>query len=125
MPGFIAAGIPNFSDYTSRADSAEPKTVSYARRHGLPRMEGVKKWPNSVIEGIRWLRSHKEIVVHPRCKNTLRDFRQYSLKVNAAGDILPEPMDADNHSPDAVRYAFAPLISQVGKAKSGHVVGLI
>lgn len=124
MPDFIGERIPKFHDYTSRADSAEPKTISYAKRNGMGRIEPVRKWPNSVIEGIRWMRSHAEIVIHPRCVNSIRDFRLYSLKTNAAGDILAEPVDADNHAPDAARYAFAPLIKQTGKARTGQVVGM-
>jgi len=125
MAGFIAERVPRFHDYPARADSAEPKTISYAKRAGMPRLEPVKKWPNSVIEGIRWLRSHAEIVIHPRCTNTIRDFRLYSLKTNTAGDILPEPVDADNHAPDAARYAFAPLIKSLGQGGTKKLRGLV
>lgn len=125
MPRFINSQIPGFEKYVSRADSAEPKTISYARRTGMPRMEAVKKWPNSVIEGVRWMRGFEEIVIHPRCPGTAKDFRRYSHKTDRlTGDILPELVDADNHGPDAARYALAPLIKQVGKAKTGHVVGM-
>lgn len=125
MASFISERIPKYADYVSRADSAEPKTISYGQRNGLPRLEPVKKWPNSVIEGIRWMRSHAEIVIHPRCTNTIRDFRLYSLKTNAAGDILSEPVDADNHAPDACRYAFAPLIKIIGGGGTKKVRGLV
>lgn len=125
MADFIKARIPGFADYVARADSAEPKTISYARRNGLPRLEPVNKWPNSIIEGIRFLRGFKEIVIHPRCKGTLRDFRLYSHKVNAAGDILPEVIDADNHGVDMCRYALAPLIKARGESKTGHLRGLV
>ena len=124
MAYFLTGEIPGFADYTTRADSAEPKTISYARRHGLPKMEAVKKWPNSVIEGVRFLRGFREIVIHPRCKGSIRDFRLYSHKTNLAGDVLPDLVDADNHAPDTVRYALAPLIKAVEKAKTGHVVGM-
>lgn len=110
MTGFITERIPEFAAYASRADSAEPKTISYAKRRGLPRIEPVKKWPNSVQEGIRFLRGYREIVIHPRCPGAIRDFRLYAHKVNDAGDVLPDLIDADNHAPDAVRYALAPLI---------------
>ena len=124
MAGYITSRIPGFAEHVSRADSAEPKTISYARRHGLPRMEPVKKWPNSVMEGVRFLRGFREIVIHPRCKDSIRDFRLYSHKVNTAGDILPDLEDANNHSPDAVRYALAPLIKGRVETKTGVVQGL-
>lgn len=125
MANFIGERIPRFADYAARADSAEPKTISYAVRNGLPRLEPVKKWPNSVIEGIRFLRSFREIVVHPRCKNTANECRLYSHEVNKAGDILPDVIDANNHAIDAIRYALAPLIkAQFTEVESGTVRGL-
>lgn len=114
MADFIYGKIEDFSSYVTRADSAEPKTISYAKRNGLPRIEPVKKWPNSVMEGVRFLRGFKEIVVHPRCKNTTNECRLYSHKVNAAGDVLPDILDANNHAIDAIRYALAPLIEVKG-----------
>lgn len=123
MAGYITARVPGFAEHVSRADSAEPKTISYARRNGLPRMEPVKKWPGSVMEGVRWMRGFKEIVIHPRCKDTIRDFRLYSHKVNTAGDILPDLEDANNHSVDACRYALAPLIKGRTEARTGTVKG--
>jgi len=125
MAGFVIRQIPEFEKYVSRAESAEPKTISYARRHGLPRMEAVRKWPNSVMEGVRFLRSFREIVIHPRCQGSIRDFRLYSHKVNSAGDVLPDLVDADNHAPDALRYALAPLIKQTQPGKTRAVKGLV
>lgn len=124
MAAFIKARMPDFDDYTSRADSAEPKTISYAKRKGLSRMEPVKKWPNSILEGVRFLRGFKEIVIHPRCKGTINDFRLYSHKQNKAGDILPDLEDANNHAVDAVRYALAPLIKGKSKTKTGTIAGM-
>ena len=112
-PEFRARKIPEFAQYVSRADSAEPKTISYLQRNGFAKMEPVKKWPNSVIEGIRWLRGFEEIVIHPRCTGIAKDFRLYSHKTDRlTEDILPDVIDKDNHGPDMVRYALAPLIKQ-------------
>lgn len=123
MADFIAPRIEGFANYITRADSAEPKTISYAKRNGLPRVEPVKKWPNSVMEGIRFLRSFKEIVVHPRCNHTADECRLYSHKVNAAGDVLPDILDANNHAIDAIRYAIAPLIKGRTESKTRAVKG--
>ena len=125
MADFITSRIPGFDEYASRADSAEPKTISYAQRHGLGRMVAVKKWPNSVLEGVRYLRSFREIVIHPRCKSSIQDFRLYRHKVNTAGDVLPDLEDANNHSPDAVRYALAPLIKGGPQTVTRVVGGLV
>ena len=125
MAGFIKKAMPDFNDYVTRADSAEPKTISYAKRNGLSKMEAVKKWPNSVMEGVRFLRGFEEIVIHPRCQGASRDFRLYSHKTDRlTGDILPDLLDADNHAPDTVRYALAPIIKAIGKSKTKTVVGM-
>lgn len=115
---FICDVIPEFDQYICRADSAEPKTISYLQRHGFPRMEGVKKWPNSIAEGIRFIRGFKSVIIHPNCKGTIDDFRMYSHKIDKlSGDILPDVVDANNHAPDAVRYAIAPLIKSQAAGK--------
>lgn len=115
---FIADKMPLITNYVSRADSAEPKTISYLQRHGLPRMEGVKKWPNSILEGIRFIRGYKSVIIHPDCPNTARDFRLYSHKIDKnTQDILPDVEDANNHAPDALRYALAPLIKASGSKR--------
>ena len=108
---FISQRIPGIEAYTIRADSARPETISYLKRHGLPRVEGVKKWPGSVMDGIAHLRSYDEIIVHPRCKETIQETRLYSYKVDKlSGDILPDIVDSNNHCIDALRYALGPLI---------------
>lgn len=123
--GFINSRIPGFETYASRADSAEPKTISYLSRSGLPRIDPVKKWPNSVIEGVRFLRGYEAIVIHPRCPNAARDFRLYSHKTDRlTGDIMPDLLDADNHAPDTLRYALAPLIKQFQPSTTSVVAGL-
>jgi len=108
---YLKKCIPQVADYTLRADSARPETISYLKRHGLPKVEGVKKWPGSVQDGVAHLRSYAEIIVHPRCKETIQETRLYSYKVDRlSGDILPEIVDAHNHCIDAARYAISPLI---------------
>jgi phage terminase large subunit len=113
---FICDRIPDFANYTSRADSARPESISYLKRHGLPKMVGVKKWPGSVADGLAHMKSYEEIIIHPRCTSTAREFRLYSYKVDRnSGDIMPVIVDANNHYIDEIRYALAPMM----QAKSG------
>lgn len=115
---FIKRQIPGFEKYAARADSAEPKTISYLARNGLPRIEPVKKWPNSVEEGVRFLRGYECIIIHPDCQGTARDFRLYSHKTDRlTDDILPDLVDAHNHGPDCLRYALAPIIKATSSGK--------
>lgn len=113
---FIEQRIPEFGKFVIRADSARPESISYLKRHGLPFIEGVTKWSGSVEDGISHLRSYKEIVVHPRCKEVLKEMRLYSYKVDRlTGDITTKVLDANNHYIDAIRYALNPMIQGKGK----------
>ncbi len=112
-PKFLESCIPGIGSYTIRADSSRPESISYLQRHGLPRIIGASKWSGSVLDGINHLRSYKEIVIHPRCKETIKEARLYSWKVDKhTGDILPTPVDANNHHIDDLRYGLDPLIRQ-------------
>lgn len=108
---YILERIPSFDKRASRADSARPESISYLKRHGLPRIEGVKKGKGSVEDGIQFIRSFDKVVIHSRCKQTINEFRLYSYKVDRlSGDILPTPVDANNHFIDALRYALEPMM---------------
>lgn len=122
---FIKARIPDIEKHTIRADSARPESISYLRRHGLPRIEGVKKWAGSVEDGVEFIKSFKRVVIHPDCPETAREFRLYSYKVDRlSGDILPVIVDANNHHIDQVRYALVPLMKRQAKTTTTTVRGL-
>ena len=107
--------VGGFDQYVVRADSARPESISYLRRHGVPRIEPAPKWSGSVEDGIAHLRSYEQIVIHPRCKHAADEARHWSYKVDArTGDVLPKIADGNEHIWDAVRYALAPLIQQRG-----------
>lgn len=93
-----------------RADSARPETISYMKRAGF-NVVAAKKGAGSVEEGVAFLRSFERIVIHPRCKNMIRESRLYSYKTDRlSGDILPILVDAHNHVIDALRYALEPVM---------------
>jgi phage terminase large subunit len=107
--------VPGFARYVVRADSAEPGTIDYLKRHGVPKIEGVKKWQGSVEDGIAHLRQYDAIIIHPNCPHAIEESRLYRYKVDKkTGDILPDIEDKHNHIWDAVRYALAPLIHKQG-----------
>ncbi len=108
-------GVPGAREHAIRADSARPETVSYMQAHGYPRVMSVPKWKGSVEDGIAHIRSYERVVIHPRCEHTIAEFRLYSYKVDRlTGDVLPDLVDANNHTIDAIRYALQPLIKSVG-----------
>ncbi len=97
-------GLPNAPKWPMRADSARPETIDYMRRHGYPRIVRAKKGKGSVEDGVTFLQG-MDIVIHPDCANTAREFKLYAYKVDkASGEILPVIEDKNNHAIDAVRY---------------------
>ena len=96
-----------------RADCARPESISYLKRHGLPRIQAVKKWSGSVEDGITHMRSYKRIVVHPRCTHAINEMMLYSYKVDQrSGDITTAIVDKHNHVIDACRYGLEPLMKR-------------
>ncbi|HDR1420307.1 PBSX family phage terminase large subunit [Pasteurella multocida] len=114
---FVKERVPDIERHILRADSARPESISYLKRNGIPRIEGVKKWSGSVEDGIEHIKSYKKVYIHPRCKETLREFRLYSYKTDRlTGDVLPTVLDEHNHYIDAIRYALNPLIQSKNAA---------
>lgn len=103
--------IPQARLWPWRADGARPETISFlARSYGF-RISAAKKWPGSVEDGIARLKAFGRIVVHPRCRRVLEEFRLYSYRVDKdTGDVLPIVEDAHNHWIDALRYALDGII---------------
>ena len=104
--------VPGSDKWKSRGDNARPDTISYLKRHGI-NMEPCEKGKNSVEEGISFLRSFEEIVIHPRCKYTARDFGSYKWKTDKhTNEILPIPGKSSDHAPDACRYMIRPYMTK-------------
>ncbi len=98
--------VPDAGRYPIRADSSRPDTIDYLRRNGFPRMVSCTKGPNSIREGVEFMQSF-DIVVHPRCKNVIRELSMYKYKVDPkTEEVLNEFADKENHGIDPIRYAL-------------------
>jgi phage terminase large subunit len=98
-------GVPGARQWPIKADSARPETISYMVRHGFPNITKALKGPNSVMDGIEFLKSF-DIVVHPRCRHTADELATYSWKLDPlTNEVLPVLDDKKNHVIDALRYA--------------------
>lgn len=105
--------VPGCRGHIIRADSARPETIAFMQRRGFD-IIGASKWPGSVEDGIMWLRSRPVIVIHPRCRQTIDEAREWSYKRDRlTGDILSKLEDGHEHCWDAVRYALQPLIRTI------------
>ena len=110
-PKFITDRIPDFENWDARADNSRPESIRYVNRHDLPRVIACSKGKGSVEDGIAHIKSYDRVIIHPRCVETIREFRTYSYKVDRlSGAIKPEPLDAFNHYIDALRYGLEPLM---------------
>lgn len=88
------------------ADSAEPKSISELNQYGL-KIRGVKKGPDSIEYGIKFLQDLEEIIIDDtRCPETAREFLTYELDKDANGNFKAGYPDHDNHTIDSVRYGM-------------------
>lgn len=85
-------------------DSSEPKSIANYRKLKINAV-AAKKGPGSIETGIKFLQSFK-IYIHPRCTNTKNEFSTYKWKEDRNGNVLPVPIDKNNHIIDAIRYAI-------------------
>lgn len=98
--------IPEAEKWPMVGDTSRPETISYLRRHGLPKIQAAVKGARSVEEGVAFLQSY-DIVVHPRCTHMVDELTLYSYKTDPlTGAVLPVLSDKDNHMIDALRYAL-------------------
>src|SRR5690625_1560785 len=114
--------LPGCEKHVVRADSARPESISYLKRNGIPRIEACKKGKGSVEDGVEFIKSFKQVVIHSRCRNTVNEFDLYSYKVDRlSGDVLCAIIDANNHVIDSLRYALEPLMRRSSYSWSGFV----
>lgn len=89
-----------------KAESAEPKSNSELRQYGL-KVVGVKKGPDSIKYGIKFLQSLEAIIIDDiRCPETAREFLSYELEKDANGNFKAGFPDHNNHTIDMCRYAL-------------------
>lgn len=103
-------------------DSAEPKSIQELKDQGID-ARGVKKGPDSVLFGIKWLQKHT-LVVDENIQGMINELNTYQWKKDKNNESLPIPVDKDNHYIDALRYALEIEYSGFfGDVLSGEVMG--
>ncbi|WP_145699352.1 PBSX family phage terminase large subunit [Bacillus licheniformis] len=97
-------------------DSAEPKSIDELKsEHGIRRIRGAKKGPDSRQYGEEWLDDLDAIVIDPeRTPNIAREFENADYKTDKDGNPLPKLEEKDDHTIDATRYAFERDMKQSG-----------
>lgn len=85
-------------------DNNEPKTNEELKGYGL-NVQAVTKGKGSINQGIQYMKQYT-IVIHPRCENTINEFKDYSHKQDKqTGEFLNEYVGLD-HAIDAIRYSL-------------------
>ena len=87
------------------ADSARPEIIAEIKAKGY-RIVGADKNPGSVKRGIDRV-SQRQIAYSG--ENLKREYLSYAWRKKRTGEILDEPIDANNHALDALRYAIDDL----------------
>lgn len=92
-------------------DSAEPKSIADLKRHNV-NAKGAKKGADSILHGIKWLQG-KKIIIDEKCVNFIKEMSSYKWKEDKDGNVIPKPVDMNNHLIDALRYAIEAEIMQL------------
>lgn len=104
--------IPEIKRWEIGADAARPDTISYLHNKGF-RIIGAEKGAGSVEDGITFLRGFEKIVIHKRCPGAKDDYQNYRWKRDRiTQEILPIPLDKNNHTQDDGRYALGKYIKR-------------
>lgn len=104
------AAVPGCDTRPTYADNSQPQTIAHVRNFGFL-ISGAEKWSGSVMDGINFIRSFEQVVIHERCYYTATEFRLYSYKTERlSGEVLPELVDKNNHCIDAIRYGLQKYI---------------
>lgn len=91
-------------------DNAEPKSIQELNNEGINAVPA-RKGPGSLEFGIKWLQRMK-IIVDVSCTETVGELRKYKYREDRNGQVLPQPVDKDNHLLDGLRYALEDVMVQ-------------
>jgi phage terminase large subunit len=103
------------------ADSAEPKSIKDLKNYGW-RINGTTKGKDSIIYGISLIQE-KNIYITSSSKNVINEFQNYQWMKDRNDINKNIPMDANNHSIDAIRYVFLSRFSKKNENKTPFVIG--
>lgn len=102
IPGLLDEAMPLARFATITADSSEPKSIDGLNDAGF-HVIGARKGPGSIRAGISFIQGY-HLVVSPDCPQFASELTSYQWKRNRSGVIIKDPVDADNHACDALRY---------------------
>lgn len=88
------------------ADNEDPKAIAYYRQCGFRIRKCRNKFAGSRLSNTRKVKRFKKIIVHPRCKNTIRELKDLTYKKDAKGNVIYDQFNIDPHTFSAIWYAL-------------------
>ncbi|MCR8982658.1 PBSX family phage terminase large subunit [Brevibacillus laterosporus] len=101
-----------------KADSAEPKTISFFRQKGF-NMRAAKKFQGSREQYTKKIKRFKKIICSDQCPNTIEELKELTFAVDKQGEILEDEFTIDPHTLSAIWYALDDY--EVSDLKGGSV----
>jgi phage terminase large subunit len=106
--------VPRVRDFDIIADNARPELISHMKNEGF-KIRGAKKGKKSIEDGISFIKNF-DVIINPRCKGVIEEFKLYSYKVDkVTNQVLTDIVDKNNHYIDGIRYGLEPLRTGVGE----------
>lgn len=87
------------------ADCEDPKAIQYYRQEGF-KIKGCKKFAGSRLSNTRKIKRFKQIIVSPKCKNTIRELKDLTYKKDSKGNTIYDQFNIDPHTFSALWYAL-------------------
>lgn len=88
-----------------RADSAEPKTITYYQQEGF-RMIGAKKPPGSRLQNTKKVKRFRHIYISEECQPVIDELEELVYAVNKDGEIIEDEFNIDPHTFSAIWYGL-------------------
>lgn len=85
-------------------DNSRPETIQEIYNQGF-NIKPCLKGKGSIKAGIDWIKRYK-VKITKQSTNILKEIKSYKWKVDKDERVLDEPVDLNNHSIDAIRYAL-------------------
>ena len=100
----LAYRLKPYNDVQKYIDSANPLYIQNLEDNGVQLIYPVKKYANSIIDGITKVQGYKLHFITPSL-NLLKEVRNYCWMKDRHNAFTNQPIDKFNHAMDAMRYA--------------------
>ncbi len=117
----ISTELMNFPSVQIFADSSNPAAINELKILGGHSIYPVKKGPDSIVNGIKWIMS-KKLFIHENCQQLIKELAGYCWLQNKDEQYIEKPIDNNNHLIDALRYALEVYMLQSNQKMVADVV---